>query len=307
MTHLSASETSERDVTLPGVARFVLRSLPLPLLPSPMTPFLAVPPNSKVRLADVDPRATPDFDDRGNSAKERAAAGVAANVAACADLQARLYAQNKHALLVVLQGMDTSGKDGVVRHVFSGLNPQGCHVTSFKKPSEAEADRDFLWRIHAAVPPRGDIAVFNRAHYEDVLIVRVHNFVPEHVWSARYEMINQFEHYLTRNHVRIVKIMLHISKDEQRQRLQARIDDPTKNWKFQPGDIEERKFWNDYQAAYEAILERCSTPWAPWHVVPADRKWYRDWAISRILREHLESINPQFPAPTLDPKSIVID
>lgn len=271
-----------------------------------MTPFLSIAPNTKVHLADIDPRSTPDFDDRGNSAKERAAADVAANVIACADLQARLYAENKNALLVVLQGMDTSGKDGAVRHVFSGLNPQGCHVTSFKKPSEAEADRDFLWRIHAAIPPRGEIAVFNRAHYEDVLIVRVHNFVPEKVWSARYDMINQFEHYLTTNHVRIVKIMLHISKEEQRERLQARIDDPNKNWKFQPGDVEERKFWDDYQAAYETILERCSTPWAPWHVVPADRKWYRDWAISRIIRAHLEDLNPQFPAPSLDLKSVVI-
>ncbi len=267
-------------------------------------------PGSKVSLAAIDPGAAPAFSGQSKNfkdkIKEKAGAETAAHVAEIAKLQEVLYAENKTGLLVILQGMDTSGKDGVVRNVFSGVNPQGCHVMSFKKPSEAEADRDFLWRIHAAVPARGEIHVFNRAHYEDVLIVRVHNFVPEATWRKRYEMINQFEQYLTENHVVLLKFMLHISKDEQRERLQARLDDPTKQWKFNPGDVEERKYWNDYQKAYEAVLEKCSMPHAPWYVIPANKKWYRNWAVSKIVLETLREIKPKAPKPTFDPKKYVI-
>lgn len=271
-----------------------------------------IKPNSRIRLTSIDPEGTPGFRPSGkarsnkNAIKDEAAAEVTANVKQIAQLQELLYAENKTGLLVVLQGMDTSGKDGVVRGVFSGVNPQGCHVISFKKPSEAEADRDFLWRIHAAIPARGEINVFNRAHYEDVLIVRVHNFVPETVWRKRYDMINQFEQYLSDNHVVMLKFMLHISKDEQRSRLQARLDDPAKRWKFNPADVQERKHWDDYQRAYEAVLERCSTSVAPWYVIPANKKWYRNWAISTIVRQTLEEIGPKPPKASFDAKSIVI-
>lgn len=266
-----------------------------------------IKPDDKVGLSKIDPRSSPGFDGKKDDNKERAERETAKNVARIAELQERLYAENTRALLVVLQGMDTSGKDGVVRHVFSGLNPQGCHVTSFKKPSEAEADRDFLWRIHAAVPPKGDIAVFNRAHYEDVLVVRVHNFVPEKVWKKRYDMINEFERYISENGVRVVKFMLHISKDEQAERLRARIEDPSKRWKFSPQDLAERKFWGDYQAAYEDVLSRCSTKHAPWHVIPADRKWYRDWAVSTVLCEVMEEMDPKPPKIDFDPATIVVE
>lgn len=263
-----------------------------------------LPPGARVKLADIDPKGTPGLS--GDKAKERARAEaeLVTNIQRMAALHERLYAENTRGLLVILQGMDTSGKDGAIRHVFSGLNPQGCHVTSFKKPSEAEADRDFLWRIHAAAPARGEIGVFNRAHYEDVLIVRVHSFVPEKVWRPRYQMINAFERYLTDNGVRIVKLMLHISKEEQLERLRARLDDPAKNWKYSPQDLEERKLWGECQAAYEDALSECSTEWAPWHIIPADRKWYRNWAVSRVLLGVLEDMDPQFPVTKIDRSKI---
>jgi PPK2 family polyphosphate:nucleotide phosphotransferase len=265
---------------------------------------LRVKPGSKVRLGSIDPASTPGLGGKNgggkNGRREKAERELAENVASLAALQQRLYAENKRAVLVVLQGMDTSGKDGVIRRVFSGLNPQGCHVTSFKKPSEDEADRDFLWRIHAAVPPKGDIGVFNRAHYEDVLIVRVRGLVSAKVWEKRYDQINDFERYLVRNGVTLLKVMLHISKEEQLERLRARLADPTKNWKFSPQDLEERKRWGGYMEAYEAALARCSTSEAPWHVVPADRKWYRDWAVSTLLRETLEKIDPKIPPAKFD-------
>lgn len=269
-----------------------------------------VPTDSKWRLADVDPASTPGFasrkEEKNGDLKARAESELEQHAAAIAKLQDRLWAENRRALLVVLQGMDTSGKDGVIRHVFHGVNPQGCHVTSFKKPSEAEADRDYLWRIHAAVPPKGEIGIFNRAHYEDVLIVRVHSFVPEKVWRARYEQINEFEKYLTTNHVTILKFMLHISKDEQRERLQARLDDPEKHWKFSPQDVEERKLWPAYMDAYQDAVTRCSTAHAPWHVIPADRKWYARWAIAGIVRATLEAMDPRPPKVDLDVSKIVI-
>jgi len=207
-------------------------------------------------------------------------------------------------VLVVLQAMDAAGKDGVVRHVMAGLNPQACRVTSFKVPSALEKQHDFLWRIHQAVPPVGEIGVFNRSQYEDVLVARVRQLAAPAVWKARYEMINGFERYLADNGVTIVKFFLHISREEQARRLQDRLDDPERNWKFTPADIEERRFWDDYQRAYEDLLGRCSTPWAPWFVIPSDRKWYRNWAVADILRTTLEKMDIRFPPPLHDARDL---
>lgn len=268
---------------------------------------LRVAPGSRVAITDFDPRATPGMEGVALSeAKDRAEGRMRANVERMALLQQHLFAENRRALLIVLQGIDTSGKDGVIRAAFSGLNPQGCHVTSFKKPSADEAERDFLWRIHAAVPPKGDIGVFNRAHYEDVLIVRVHNLVAREVWERRYAMINEFERYLSVTGTRVLKFFLHISKAEQRERLLARLADPEKQWKFMAQDVTEREHWDAYMSAYQDVLERCSTEHSPWYVVPSDRKWYRNWAVSEIVRATLEEMDPRLPAPTIDPATITI-
>jgi len=246
---------------------------------------LAVRPGSKIDLADHDPADT-----LGLGTEARADKLHAANVARLAPLVQALWADNRYALLVVLQGMDTSGKDGAIRHVFSGVNPQACRVKSFKKPTEDELEHDFLWRVHAACPRRGEIGIFNRSHYEDVLVVRVHGLVPKPVWRARYGQINRFERHLHDTGTRIVKCFLHISKEEQKQRLEERIKDPLKGWKMEPGDLAERALWDDYGRAYEAALERCSTDDAPWHIIPADRKWVRDAAISSLLVRTLDSL-----------------
>jgi PPK2 family polyphosphate:nucleotide phosphotransferase len=211
------------------------------------------------------------------------------------ELQTALYAESKRALLVVLQGRDAAGKDGLTRKVFGPLNSQGCVVSNFKRPTEYELARDYLWRVHQVVPPKGTIGIFNRSHYEDVLVVRVHNLVPKSVWSRRYDQINAFEKILTENGVTILKFFLHISKDEQKTRLLERLDDPLKNWKFQVGDLEERKHWDDYTEAYEAALEKCSTEWAPWYVVPADRKSTRNLLVARTVVATLEGMKPEFP------------
>ncbi|HBE72603.1 MAG TPA: polyphosphate kinase, partial [candidate division Zixibacteria bacterium] len=224
-----------------------------------------------------------------------------------AKLQYLLYAENKHALLVILQGMDACGKDGTVRHVMHGVNPQACRVTSFKAPTSQELDHDFLWRIHQHVPPKGEIGIFNRSQYEDVLIVRVKNLVPKEVWARRYKQINQFERILARNGVTILKFFLHISKDEQKRRLQERLADPTKNWKMNPDDLKERARWDEYQKAYEAALSECGTKWAPWHVIPADKKWFRNLAVSQAIIETLEGLRMKFPKPDYDPKKIVVE
>lgn len=210
-------------------------------------------------------------------------------------LQAALYAESKQALLVVLQGRDASGKDGLIRKVFGPLNSQGCVVSTFKRPTEPELAHDYLWRVHQVVPPRGTIGIFNRSHYEDVLAVRVHNLVPKDVWSQRFEQINQFEKMLTENRVTILKFCLHVSKAEQKERLLERLKDPLKNWKFQVGDLEERKLWDDYTKAYEDVLKRTSTPWAPWYLVPADRKKSRDVMVAATVVDALERMAPQFP------------
>lgn len=212
-----------------------------------------------------------------------------------AELQARLYAEGTRSLLVVLQAMDAGGKDGTVRSVLNGVNPQGVQVTSFKAPTPLELDHDFLWRIHAEVPAKGWIGVFNRSHYEDVLVARVHGLVPEKIWRDRYARIRAFEDLLHAEGTTIVKIMLHISKEEQRRRLQERVDDPKKRWKFNPGDLAERGLWDAYQAAYAEAIQRTAVKHAPWYVVPGDRNWYRDWAVVTILVDALERMDPQWP------------
>jgi PPK2 family polyphosphate:nucleotide phosphotransferase len=211
-----------------------------------------------------------------------------------------LYSEGRRSLLLVLQGMDTSGKDGTISHVIGSMNPQGCRITAFKIPTAAERAHGFLWRIRKALPAAGQVGVFNRSHYEDVVVVRVHTLVPERTWRARYEVINAFEKKLSDAGTTIVKVFLHISFEEQRRRLLARLDDPTKRWKFDPADLTEREFWDDYQAAYEEAIERCATDVSPWYVIAGDHKWYRNWAIGRLLVETLQEIDPRYPEPELD-------
>jgi len=222
-------------------------------------------------------------------------------------LQSKLYAENKRRIMIVLQAMDAGGKDGTIRKIFRGVNPQGVRVTSFKAPSKKELAHDFLWRIHRPVPANGMIGVFNRSHYEDVLVVRVHNLVPEEVWRPRYRMINDFESMLVGSGTTILKFYLHISKEEQRQRFQARLDDPHKNWKFSLEDLEKRKLWGQYMVAYQEMLERTTTDLAPWYVIPADQKWYRNLSIMRVILHTLRKLNPQYPSPTIDLTGIMVD
>jgi len=252
-----------------------------------------VRPRERFSFADRDPRAT----DGAPGGKKATTAELPKLAGELAGLQDRLYAESSHALLVVLQAMDAGGKDGTVKHVFGGVNPQGVSVTSFKVPTPEELAHDFLWRIHANAPRHGYIGIFNRSHYEDVLVARVHELVPEKVWRRRYGHINHFEELLHDAGVRIVKLCLHISPKEQAERLQARLDDPTKRWKFNPGDLAERKRWDDYAAAYEEAISQTSTEHAPWYVVPADRKWFRNWAVSRIVLETLADMDPRYPPP----------
>jgi PPK2 family polyphosphate:nucleotide phosphotransferase len=222
------------------------------------------------------------------------------------ELQERLYAESRQSLLVVLQATDAGGKDGTIRHVFRGLNPQGVRVASFKAPSHEELAHDFLWRIHKETPRRGEVGVFNRSHYEDVLIVRVHELVPEDTWRRRFGHIREFEQTLVDSGTTIVKLMLHISRGEQRKRLQSRLDDPAKHWKFNAADLDERERWDDYHAAFEDAISETSTPDAPWYVIPADKKWYRNWIVLRILLETLEAMDPKFPPPAVGLDKIVI-
>ena len=261
-----------------------------------------VPPGAPFKIADRDPGDTagaPGNKKETNKVREDLSEQVAG-------LQERLYAESKQSLLVVLQAMDAGGKDGTVKHVFTGANPQGVRVTSFKQPTPEELAHDFLWRIHAAVPPHGYIGIFNRSHYEDVLIARVHELVEESVWRGRYRHINHFESLLHDAGTRDVKLFLHISPDEQAERLRARLDDPEKRWKFQRGDLAERARWDDYQAAYEEAIARTSTEHAPWYVIPADHKWFRNWAVSRIVIEALEDMDPQYPKPAEDLDGITV-
>jgi PPK2 family polyphosphate:nucleotide phosphotransferase len=243
-----------------------------------------------IRIGDRDARR-PKGVPGGDELKE----GTKALLERLTDLQARLYAESKRALLVVLQGRDTSGKDGTIRRVFDAVNPQGCIVTSFKKPSEVELSHDYLWRIHHAVPAKGMIGIFNRSHYEDVLVVRVRGLVPRTVWAKRYRQINEFERMLSENGVTIVKFFLHISREEQKERLLARLEDPAKHWKFNEGDLGERALWARYTTAYRDLLRKCSTPWAPWHIVPADKKKARDYLVAQVVVDTLARMAPRYP------------
>ena len=250
-----------------------------------------VPVEWNGRLSDVDPREREAIP----FSRPETEAGTAADIAEIDRLQEILYAQAKYALLVILQGPDTSGKDGTIRRVFSPINPLGAVATSFKKPTPHELAHDFLWRIHKVVPPAGMIGIFNQSHYEDVLVPRVHGLVPADRIEARYRQITAFEQHLVENDVIILKFYLRISNKEQKSRLEARLKDPTKRWKFSADDLAERKHWDDYISAYETALQRCSTKWAPWFIVPADRKWYRDAVVARIVRATLEAMGLTYP------------
>jgi PPK2 family polyphosphate:nucleotide phosphotransferase len=246
-------------------------------------------------LEEIDPAAT-----RGVGGKKDAQRRAAKLQLELAELQERLFAEGTRSLLIVLQGMDTSGKDGTIKHALSALNPSGAKVTSFKQPSEEELAHDFLWRVRRALPEAGEIGIFNRSHYEDVGIVRVHSLVPEAVWASRYDVINRFEEQLATAGTQLVKVFLHISSEEQRKRLRNRLENPRKRWKFKEADIDERARWDDYRAAYDDAIGRCSTEHAPWFVIPANRKWYRNWAVSRLLMETLREMDPRYPEPALD-------
>ncbi len=266
-----------------------------------MTQPTTLPSGESFHLADFAPAYS-----GGMEKKRQAKAETADNLTALFDLQARLYAENRRSLLVILQAMDAAGKDGTIKHVMGAFNPQGVWVSSFKAPSKLELAHDFLWRVHRVTPRRGMVGIFNRSHYEDVLIVRVLNLVPEATWRPRFDHINAFEKLLSDQGTAIVKIFLHVSPEEQARRFRARLETPGKEWKFNPGDVASRQKWGDYMAAYEEALTRCNTPWAPWHVVPADRKWYRNLAVSRIVRRTLEALNPAYPAPEPGLDQVVI-
>jgi PPK2 family polyphosphate:nucleotide phosphotransferase len=262
---------------------------------------LRVRPGKRIDLSKVDPSTT-----HGHS-KETAGDELAAGLERLTDLQDRLWAEGRQKVLVVLQGIDAAGKDGTVRHVVSAFNPQGCSVTPFKVPSAEELAHDYLWRVHKRVPGSGEIAVFNRSHYEDVLVVRVHGLVRQSTWKRRYDHINAFEKTLADEGTTIVKFFLYIDRDEQKRRFQARLDDPTKNWKFRLGDLEERKRWGEYIAAFEDMLGRCSTDYAPWYVIPSNRKWFRNLAVAEILGDTLADLKPRYPKPQEDLTGVVVE
>lgn len=252
-----------------------------------------VEPGSRVHLSDWNPsdtRAAPG----GKPAVEGELEQLTERLE---ELQELLYAEHKHRLLVILQAMDTGGKDGTIRHVFEGVNPQGVKVTSFGVPTPLELAHDYLWRVHQHTPALGEITIFNRSHYEDVLVVRVHNLVPPEVWQRRYAHINDFERMLAEEGVTILKFFLHISKEEQKRRLEERLQDPRKQWKFRVGDLKERARWDEYMAAYEDVLSLTSTAWAPWYIVPADHKWYRNWVVANVIVRTLKGLNMSYPPP----------
>ena len=251
--------------------------------------------DGRFRMVDVDPDSTPGLKKRKRAKKEMEAAH--ANLF---NLQERLWAEQKRSVLVVLQAMDTAGKDGTITHVMGHLNPEGVQISTFKAPTPEEKRHGFLWRIRRRLPDPGVIGIFNRSHYEDVLIARVHDLAPLKVVERRYELINRFEKEVIKSGTRVVKFCLHISYEEQRKRLLERLLDPDKNWKFHENDINERAYWDDYQSAYGIAITRCSTQWAPWYVIPANDKDYRNWAVSKILTETLEEMDPQYPHPRLD-------
>jgi PPK2 family polyphosphate:nucleotide phosphotransferase len=254
-----------------------------------------VVPGSKVNLKKIDPSFK-----GGHESHKAASDEIAHYQEELRGLQDLLYAERRHSLLICLQALDTGGKDGAINHVLGAMNPQGCRVAAFKQPSAEELAHDFLWRAHKAAPARGEVVIFNRSHYEDVLVVRVHNLVPEKIWSRRYDQINDFEKSLAANGTHILKFFLHISKQEQLKRFKERLDDPAKRWKISEADYKERGFWGDYAAAYEDALSRCSTEHAPWFIIPSNHKWFRNLAIARIVVEHLQSLHMKYPKPTVD-------
>ena len=259
-------------------------------------------PASSVRLGRFDPEDSAEFAHGKDEARE-VLAGLSSRLAS---LQELLWAEGQHKLLVILQGMDTSGKDGVIRHVFQGVNPQGVRVANFKVPTAEELAHDFLWRVHSKVPGRGEITIFNCSHYEDVLVVGVRKLAPAAIWKKRFQQIVDFERLLAESGTTILKFFLHIDAAEQKRRLEARLAEPEKRWKFNPGDVEERKLWSAYQRAYEEALEKTTSSFAPWYVVPANRKWYRNLVVGSVLVETLESLKMRYPEPEFDPASIVI-
>ena len=264
-------------------------------------PACPVPVGQTVDLDDYDPDST------GSLPKPEAQEQIQDNLKRMQELQELMYAERKHALLIVLQAMDAGGKDGVIRHVMDGFNPQGCYVTSFGVPTEVELAHDFLWRIHAHTPRRGYVSIFNRSHYEDVLVVRVNNLVPQEVWEPRYEHINHFERLLADSGVTILKFFLHISKDEQKKRFEERLQRREKNWKFNPSDLKTRAQWGEYMRAFEEALTRCNRPWAPWYVVPANHNWYRNLFVSTVIVEAMEALDMRYPPPPDGLDKIVID
>ena len=266
------------------------------------TRTFGVKPKDKLDLSKIDTRDKSFFESR-----EAAEQSMLDDTTAIDALQDRLFAEEKQSLLVVLQATDAAGKDGTIRKVFGPVDPLGIRAHSFRKPTDLELSHDFLWRVHQKAPAKGEIAIFNRSHYEDVLVVRVHGFADKDVIEARYDQINEFERLLSFYGTRIVKIYLHVSKEEQRERLQERVDIPRKRWKFNPRDLEERKLWDDYRDAFEIALQRCSTSWAPWYVIPADRNWYRNALAARLIRLTLEDMNPQYPKPDFDPAGITVE
>jgi PPK2 family polyphosphate:nucleotide phosphotransferase len=269
--------------------------------PQPDYPRYRARPGEPIVLADVDPDTSEHYKKKKHIEEE-----LEYQRDRLGKLQERLYAENQRSLLIVLQAMDTGGKDGTIKHVFQGVNPQGCRVWSFKKPSDEEASHDFLWRYHQRTPQRGMITIFNRSHYEDVLIARVRQLVSENVWRERYHAINEFEQMLTLSNITVIKFFLHISKDEQKRRLESRLQDPNKRWKFSSNDLKERLLWNDYQKAFEDTINNCSTAYAPWYVVPANNKWYRNLVVARTLADTLGAMNPQYPAAEAGLENIVI-
>jgi PPK2 family polyphosphate:nucleotide phosphotransferase len=257
----------------------------------------------KIQLSDWDPEDRSGFTgDKSEGKKELVRLTDELEI-----LQELLFAEQKHKILIILQGMDTSGKDGVIRHVFEGVNPQGVRVASFKAPTPLELSHDYLWRVHQHVPGKGEIVIFNRSHYEDVLVVRVHQLVPKKIWSKRYKQINEFEHMLADEGTIILKFFLHISPDEQKKRLQSRLDDPQKHWKFNVDDLKERKLWDEYTQAYEDVLNQTSTSWAPWYIIPSNHKWLRNLIIGTVLLDTLKKLKMEYPQLKTDPSTIVIE
>jgi PPK2 family polyphosphate:nucleotide phosphotransferase len=251
--------------------------------------------NSKLKLDKIDPNFKNKHDEKNSAEAE-----TAEHVDKMRELQYLLYAEGKRSLLVCLQALDAAGKDGTINHVLGAMNPQGCKVFGFKEPSKEELAHDFLWRIHARTPGKGEVVIFNRSHYESVLVERVHKLVPKEIWSERYDLINEFERGLVANGTHIIKLFLHISAEEQLRRFKQRIDDPARHWKISESDYSERKLWNDYQEAYEDAISKTSTKHAPWYVIPSNHKWFRNLAVSNIIVETLKSLDMKFPAPTVD-------